>query len=1005
SPWQRRMADEPASPGFDDHAWLASEWTLQMGADGDGGADAWYRTAVRIDSGGEYTLQAVGGDRATVFVDGVVAASGNLHEGSFRLALTKGSHTIAVFTAHDGRDKLAGFLGSMMDVDPKGLAGEMRLEKGAPTLQRLAGWRFLPAAAPLPDGAPGGVGVSGAAGAAALILPTGKETGWRDYTIGDDAFGKREGFGWFRVVLPEPPAGAGSGVLDFRSTDENATVFLNGRRLLRHEGWNLPFRVNLDGLDTMRRPLVLTVFIENYSNEGGIDRPVQVHYFSESREIKGWRMHGGIGEPGMIANWSAMEGRPVMEDRAAMEDRSAMETGRPGAPCYYRTEFRVPPYEARGEHPIWRVHIDGLGHGSVWVNGHNLGRYPEKTPAPGEYIPECWLKDGVNELVIYDEDGRRPDSVTVRRERAAGRRLTWYSAGKEVADYVDPMIGTAKSAVPTKWGNEGGTYPGAVAPWGFVQMTPETRVDGGYDHADAAIGWFSCIGHMSGYPGGSAGRGKIMPVVEAAGSMPENRQGPAPRAFLHTDEVASPGYYRVLFRDNNTLVETTASERVGWMRCSFPRGVLPRVYIAGLDGIAALHFDRPVVREEKTGGGRVLTFVAARDSATVVEIAVAVSMVSIANAEGNWRAAGEKHRFDEVARQTREKWRKVLSVVDVEDGKEEDKIIFYTALYHALLFPWIISDADGQYRGADRQIHRVSGREAYGGFSPWDSFRSQQPLLTLLFPGRERDIILSMLDVYRQTGYLPSEPMTGNHGVPIIVDAYRKGIRGFDPMEAYAAMRKGIVDKPYRPADREAYRRLGYLPLSYPESVTRTVEYAYDDWVLSQFAKEVLHRDGDADDLIKGSYGYRNVFDVDSLFFLPREGGRFLRRPGTSGYKEGDQWAYTYFDLQYPVDLVNLLGGDREFVRRLDGALANGDIVFDNETVFHVPYLFQYAGASGKTREWVRAFRDGRFSATPGGLPGNDDLGAFSSWYVFSAMGFYPLCPGRPEYVTGTPLF
>jgi putative alpha-1,2-mannosidase len=907
----------------------------------------------------------------SVFVDGKLATAGSLHEGNFPLSLTAGEHLLALFTAHDGRDKLAGFMGPMGAVDPKGIDGAVRLEQGSTAPYRLTGWRFLRAAGPLPDT----VRILSKAGMGPLS-GTGSLSGWRDYTIGDDAFGGKEGFGWFRVVLPEPPAGVANGVLDFRSTDENAVVFLNGRRLTRHEGWNLPFSVNIGGLDTMSRPFVLTVFIENYSNEGGIDRPVQVHYFSGSREITGWRMRGGIGEPDSIAEWRGLTAA--------------------GAPIYYRSEFRVGRYAEGGEHPIWRVHVDGLGHGSVWVNGHNLGRYPEKIAAPGLYIPECWLRDGSNELVLFDEDGRRPDSVSVRQERNAGRRLVVYSAGKRSVDFVNPMIGTGRSDVVTKWGNEGGTNPGAVAPWGFVQMTPETKGEGGYDYSDEAIGWFSCFGHMSGYPGGSAGRGKLMPVG------PEGML--ASRAFLHVDEVARPGYYRVLFRDDGTLVETTASERVGWMRCTFPRGVAPRIWVAGLDGIAALHFSDPVIGEEKLADGRILTFASDMDRVTVVEIAVGVSGVSVANAEQNYRAGGL--RFDEVERQTREKWQRALSVIDVPgDEWGEDKTIFYTALYHSLLLPWIISDEDGRYRGGDGRIHRTAGSAEYGGFSPWDSYRSQQPLLTLLFPERERDILRSMLDVYRQTGALPSEPMTGNHSIPIVVDAWLKGIRASDAAETYGALCKGVMQAPYRPADREAYRRFGYLPLSYPESVTRTVEYAYDDWALAEFARQVMRRNAEADSLLQRSYSYRNLFDPGSLFFLPREGDKFLTRPGTSGYKEGDAWVYSYFVPQRPEELIRLLGGDREFVRRLDGALTKGEIVFDNETVFHVPYLFAFAGAPGKTREWVRAYRDGRFSAGPGGLPGNDDLGAFSSWYVFSAMGFFPVCPGRPEYVVGTPLF
>ncbi|HVU95787.1 MAG TPA: GH92 family glycosyl hydrolase [Puia sp.] len=1012
SVWRVHSAAGEARPDFHDRdrCWLASERPLQMGADGDRTADAWYRARVRIDTGGEYTLQARGGDRVSVFVDGKFAAAGSLHEGNFPLSLDAGDHLLALFAAHDGRDKLAGFMGSMDAADPKGLYGDVRLERGATVPYRLAGWRFLRAMGPLEDT----VKVLPMTGVGSLA---GTGEGWRDYRIGDDAFGGKEGFGWFRVELPEPPMGAVHGVLDFRSTDENAVVFLNRRRLLRHEGWNLPFAVNIGGLDTMARPLVLTVFIENYSNEGGIDRPVEVHYFSGSREITGWSMRGGVSDPDSIEDWKGLAGIGGSGPASGAASGGSGVLGGPGAagaPCFYRSEFRVGRYADRGEHPIWRVHVDGLGHGSVWVNGHHLGRYPEKTPAPGLYIPECWLRDGANELVVFDEDGRRPDSVSVRQERDAGRSLVVYSAGKRAVDYVDPMIGTGRSDVVTKWGNEGGAYPGAVAPWGFVQMTPETKTGGGYDYGDGAIGWFSCFGHLSGYPGGSAGRGRIMPVAGSGvpaslvgSGVPASLVGsgvPAPREFLHADEIARPGYYGVLFRDNGTLVEVTASERVGWMRCTFPRGVVPRLWVAGLDGIGALHFSDRVIGDERVGDGRILTFASDMDRATVVEIAIGISGVSVASAEQNYRAGGL--RFDEVERQTREKWLQALSVIDVpQEGRGEDKTIFYTALYHSLLLPWIISDADGRYRGSDGLVHRTAGMAEYGGFSPWDSFRSQQPLLTLLFPQRERDILASMMDVYRQTGALPAEPMTGNHSIPMVADAWLKGVRATGAAETYAALCKGVLDAPYRPEDRAAYGRLGYLPLSYPESVTRTVEYAYDDWALAVFAKRVMHRDVEADRLFQRSHSFRNLLDPGSLFLLPREGDKFLARPGTSGYKEGDAWVYTYFAPQWPEELIRLLGGDREFVRRLDGALTKGDIVFDNETVFHVPYLFALAGAPGKTREWIRAFRDGRFSAGPGGLPGNDDLGAFSSWYVFSAMGFFPMCPGRPEYVIGTPLF
>lgn len=561
--------------------------------------------------------------------------------------------------------------------------------------------------------------------------------------------------------------------------------------------------------------------------------------------------------------------------------------------------------------------------------------------------------------------------------------------------YVDPFIGTARSNVYTRWGNEGGTYPGAVAPWGAMQLTPETRRAGGYDYKDSKICFFSCYHHMSGYPGGSAGQMRIMPVggdydVTGAGSgrdMARPDEAGTGRPFRHEDERAMPGYYRVRLSDDGTVVETTASERVGVFRMSFPAGVTPRIFIGGAGANTALQFNRPYMKEQVSDDGMVLRFPA--DTGAIV-IRVSVSSVGEASAAKNIARETDGLTFGQVCERTQASWRKQLGVIEVEDPDETHKKIFYTALYHSMLLPWIISDVDGQYRGQDGVVHVTRGQYEYGGFSAWDTFRSLHPLLCLLFPDRQQDMVLSMMDVYRQTGYLPSDPMTGNHAVAVIADSWAKGIRGFDSAEAYAAMRKGVNDRPYRQKDMEVYRRLGYIPSTFPESVTRTVEYAYDDWVISG---------GHI------GYNYRQLFDPASLFMLPRQENVFNRNPGTSGYKEGDKWVYSYFVPQDPLDLVDLMGGDKEFTARLDSALQRQDILFDNETVLHIPYLFDFANAPGKTSDWVYAIREGRYSATPGGLPGNDDLGAMSSWYIFSALGFYPMCPGTPSYAPGTPLF
>jgi predicted alpha-1,2-mannosidase len=432
----------------------------------------------------------------------------------------------------------------------------------------------------------------------------------------------------------------------------------------------------------------------------------------------------------------------------------------------------------------------------------------------------------------------------------------------------------------------------------------------------------------------------------------------------------------------------------------------------------ALQYDRDDSGEEPVKDGLILRWAPSAGGPTVIVLRISVAGAGAESAQKNIDKETGGLGFDGVKERTRAAWQKELSVISLGDGRvgKEDlagnnakREIFYTALYHSLLMPWIISDVEGKYRGRDGQVHKASGKNEYGQFSPWDTFRSLHPLLCLLFPDRQRDMVLSMLDIYRQTGYLPTESMTGNHTIPILVDSWMKGIRGFDSLLAYAAMKKSLVEGPFLQSDMEAYHEKGYIPFTYPESVTRTVEYAYDDWALGQFASPI-QREKDATDgyqasLLNRSYAYRNLFNPDELFLLPRDGNQFKLRPGTTGYKEGDKWVYSYFVPQHPKDLVNLMGGDAAFTARLDSALADQSIVFDNETVFHIPYLFNYSGRPDRTQYWIRAIMDKRWSATPGGLPGNDDLGSLSSWYVLSALGIYPVCPGRPFYDIGVPLF
>ena len=589
---------------------------------------------------------------------------------------------------------------------------------------------------------------------------------------------------------------------------------------------------------------------------------------------------------------------------------------------------------------------------------------------------------------------------------------TW--AQTDPLQYVNPFIGTTASNVYTKWGSEGGAYPGAVAPWGAVQLTPETRVAGGkgYNYHDSSIYFFSCTQHLSGFPNGSSGRVYVMPV-KAADKFLVNTYC---RKFSHGEEKAAPGYYSVSFNDDHTRVEATAGERTGQFRFTFPQKVIPKIFIgdAGKLSVRSKHeitgtvlntlfrFNKDYITREEVSGGHMITFAPSSSQPVVIEVQVSVSTVSIEGAVMNMDA--ESMRFDERLSATRNKWRKALSVVTIDDTSETNKTIFYTALYHALLVPWIVSDANGKYRGADKQVHQTTGAHQYSAFSPWDTFRTLHPLLCLLFPDRQKDMVESMLDLYRQTGYLPTESMTGNHAIVIITDSWLKGIKVSDGMLALKAMKKSMAVGPFIQADMEIYRKTGYIPFSYPESVTRTVEYAYNDWALARFA-QALHDTTTYDQFIQAAYNYRNLFNAPELFLLPRNGNEYKLHPGTFGYKEGDAWVYSYFVPHNAKDLVNMMGGSSSFVSRLDSALNTDQLVFDNETVFHVPYLFNYTDSFYLTQRWVQKIMHTRFSATPGGLPGNDDLGATSSWFVFSAMGIYPVCPGRAVYAISSPLF
>lgn len=392
--WVAKDATAFAAANYKAANWLKSANPQPMGADGDISPDAWYRTSINIPETGKYTLQVNGGGRGQAFIDGKLVTKWKLNNAELTLNLKKGKHTLAVFTAHDGRDKLAAYIGPVDEVDSKGIFGKALIKKGGPFISELGNWYYTLAQK----------------GDVSQGPPTFDTTKFKKYKIGSDVFNSREGYAWFHAVIPQQAAGTNKLTLLFKSVDENATVFINGKKAFHHDGWNQPFEVEVTDAAVLKAPITLSVFIENYSNEGGIDQPVKINTIGDAPIITNWQMKGGPGNPADKNGWQKMI---VTKDTTS-------------GPHFYRSSFTAS--QVTGKTLIWRFEPKGLGHGTVWVNGHNIGRYPEKIPVSSLYIPECWLNNGLNQLVIYDEDGKQPTQSKIVAEQVAGRTITQQNA-------------------------------------------------------------------------------------------------------------------------------------------------------------------------------------------------------------------------------------------------------------------------------------------------------------------------------------------------------------------------------------------------------------------------------------------------------------------------------------------------------------------------------------------------------------------------------------------------
>ena len=445
-------------------------------------------------------------------------------------------------------------------------------------------------------------------------------------------------------------------------------------------------------------------------------------------------------------------------------------------------------------------------------------------------------------------------------------------------------------------------------------------------------------------------------------------------------------------------------------------------------------------------------------------VKVGISYTSIEGARKNLTAEIPNWDFDGIRNKATENWNKELSRIKIDGATDDQKEIFYTSLYHSFLAQYISQDVDGKYMGSDKKIHEAKGFDFYGSFSCWDTYRSQHPLLTLTAPDHVNDFVKSIVAKTKDYGWLPAqhflnvygESMVGDHLVPVIVDAYLKGYRDFDVKFLYEAMRKKALEEAQPPLPHSAsrsglkfYLQLGYTPVDkVTESVPNTLELAYDDWCIAQLAKELGKKD-DYELFMKRAGNYRNLWDAETQFMRPKKAdGSWLETLNGREQeivKEGEHSYYKYFDpllvgkrpnrhytesnawqyiwsVQHDVKgLINLFGGNKSFVAKLDaffemdpnitppkyvGVVGTiGQYVQGNQPSHHVAYLYNYAGEPWKTQLRARQVVEELYRSGPGGLCGNEDMGSLSSWYVLSSMGIYPVTPGEPVYVIGSPLF
>ncbi|WP_294957434.1 GH92 family glycosyl hydrolase [uncultured Flavobacterium sp.] len=647
------------------------------------------------------------------------------------------------------------------------------------------------------------------------------------------------------------------------------------------------------------------------------------------------------------------------------------------------------------------------------------------------------------------------------------------------ANYVDPFIGT---------GGHGHTYPGATVPFGMLQVSPDNGVSSwdwcsGYHYSDSIVSGFSHL-HLSG-----TGIGDLADIL----FMPTNKKldltaKAASRDFLpykskynHVHEKAVPGYYQVFLEDPKINVELTSTQRTAYHKYTYnnndtqsvvvdlgfainwDKAVKTSIKIEDAHTISGYRystgwaknqkvffvakFSKPIAESIITADKKVVSGQNAEGENTALQlffdsknskelgIKVALSSVSVENAKDNLDA--ENLNFEKAKSDATSDWNKALSKITVETPVDSLKTIFYTALYHAQVAPVTYSDKNGQFRREDDKIITAKDYTAYSTLSLWDTFRAENPLLTILEPTKVSDLVNSMLAYYETKKILPvwtlyaneTNTMTGYHSIPVIADAYLKGIKGFDAEKAFEAMKATMMQDE---RGLNFYKKYGYIPYNLlDESVTITLEFAYDDWCIAQMAK-ALGKTADYEFFSKRSKVYEYLFDSKSGFMRGKsEDGKSWNEPFDpkhsnhrehTDYTEGNAWQHSWFVPHNVDDFIKLHGGNGAFTKRLEQLFTEsseitgnnvsadisgliGQYAHGNEPSHHIAYMFNHAKQPWRTQYWVRHILDTQYNTTANGLSGNEDCGQMSAWYVFSSMGLYPMNPASGEYEIGSPIF